>query len=92
MATRTKKTVTTSLPQEDLAALDRVRKQENRSRSELMREALRHYVALRERIQRIPEVDPEPDETEAIERGRKAIERGEYVTLDDLLHEMGIHR
>lgn len=92
MATRTKKTVTTSLPQEDLAALDRVRKQENRSRSELMREALRHYVALRERLQRIPEVDPEPDEIEAIKRGREAIKRGEYVTLDDLLHDMGIHR
>lgn len=92
MATRTKKTITASLPQDELAALDRVRKQDHRTRSEVMREALRYYVALRERIQRLPEVDAEPDEIEAIERGREAIKRGEYVTLDDLLHDMGSHR
>ena len=72
--------------------LDRVRQQEHRTRSELMREALRQYVAASDRVRRIPIVDPEPDELEAAQRGREAIAHGEYVTLDDLLHEMGGHR
>ena len=44
MATRTKKTVTTSLPQEELAALDRVREQQNLTRSQALREAVRWYI------------------------------------------------
>lgn len=70
--------------------LDRVRKQEHRTRSELVREALRQYVALRDRVRRIPMVDPEPDEIEAIERGRVEFERGEFVRLEDLQHELGL--
>jgi predicted transcriptional regulator len=92
MAKRTTKTVTISLPPPMVEELDRARQREHRTRSELVREALRQYAAAGERLRRIPVVDPEPSELEAIERGRAAIERGDYVTLDDLLHEMGTHR
>ena len=87
---RTTDTLTISLPPAMAKQMEKVQKEEHRTRSELLREALRQYVA--RRIRHIPVVDPEPDEIEAIERGREAIRRGEYVTLDDLLHEMGIHR
>lgn len=92
MAKRTSKTLSISLPPPMVEDLDRVRQREHRTRSELMREALRQYVATSDRMRRIPVVEPEPDELEATQRGREAIARGEYVTLDDLLHEMGSHR
>jgi hypothetical protein len=33
---------------------------------------------------------PTPDERASLARGRAAYERGEYVTLDQLRHEMGV--
>jgi predicted transcriptional regulator len=53
---------------------------ENRTRSELVREALRTYIAIRQ----FPEEAPTPAELRAIRRGRAAYERGDYVTLDEL--------
>ncbi len=53
---------------------------ENRTRSELVREALRTYIAIRQ----FPEETPTPAELRAIRRGRAAYERGDYVTLDEL--------
>jgi metal-responsive CopG/Arc/MetJ family transcriptional regulator len=41
---RTTATFTISLPPEMLAELERVRRQEHRTRSELIREALRRYL------------------------------------------------
>jgi hypothetical protein len=41
MTTRTKTTIATTLPSDELAAVDRVRSRENRSRAALMREAIR---------------------------------------------------
>jgi metal-responsive CopG/Arc/MetJ family transcriptional regulator len=72
--------------------LDRVRQRDHRSRSDVVREALRQYVAHHEGTRRIPEVDPDSGEMEAVQRGRKAIVQGEYVTLDALLDEMGRRR
>ena len=92
MSKRTTRTVTISLPPPMVEELDRVRQREHRTRSELMREALRQYVAASERMRRIPIADPEQGEAEAAQRGREAMERGEFVTLDDLLHEMGSRR
>jgi len=46
-----------SIPEEFLAEIDRVAAEENRSRSELVREALRQYVELRARPRR-PIDDP----------------------------------
>ena len=31
---------------------------------------------------------PEPDETEAIAKGREAFERGDFVTLDEWRHDV----
>jgi metal-responsive CopG/Arc/MetJ family transcriptional regulator len=88
MSTRTKKTVTTSLPPEELVALDRVRKRSNLTRAEALREAIRRYVS-QDSDRKIPVEDALPDEIEAIEEGQAQIARGEYVLLDDLKHEMG---
>ena len=88
MSTRAKNTVTVSLPQEELVALDRVRKRDNLTRAQALREAIRRYV-WRDSDRRIPVEDALPDEREAIEEGQAQIARGEYVLLDDLKHEMG---
>jgi predicted transcriptional regulator len=71
--------ITISVPPEMLDELERVRKEEHRTRSELMREALRVYFS-----SRIPEDTPAAAELRAIRRGRAAIARGDYVTLDFL--------
>jgi metal-responsive CopG/Arc/MetJ family transcriptional regulator len=88
MATNSTKTkrVTISLPAEMLDAADKQAALELRDRSELMREALRHYLT------RIPEDDATPEEIEAIKRGRAEIARGDYVTLDQLIHDLGTDR
>ena len=88
MSTRAKKTVTVSLPQEELIALDRVRKRNNLTRAQALREAIRRYLR-QDSDRRIPVEDALPDEIEAIEEGQAQIARGEYVLLDDLKHEMG---
>ena len=90
MATRPKQTVATTLSQEDVAVLDRVRREEKLSRAGLAREAILQYIA--GAIRRIPIVDPEPGELEAIARGEAAIAHGEYVTLEELLHDLDIDR
>ena len=81
---RTTSTLTISLPPAMLRELERVRKQEHRTRSELMREALRSYFS-----KRIPEEAPTTAELRAIRRGRAAMARGDFVTLDELRNEMG---
>ena len=81
---RTTATLTISLPPAMLKELERVRKQEHRTRSELMREALRTYFS-----GRFSEELPTATELRAIRRGRAAIARGDYVTLDELRDEMG---
>ena len=88
MSTPTKKTVTISLPQEELVALDRAHKRDNRTRAQALREAIRRYVR-QDSDRKIPVEDALPDEIEAIEEGQAQIARGEYVLLDDLKHEMG---
>ena len=88
MSTPTKKTVTVSLPQEELIALDRARKRDNFTRAQALREAIRRYVSQGSE-RKIPVEDALPDEIEAIEEGQAQIARGEYVLLDDLKHEMG---
>jgi predicted transcriptional regulator len=65
--------------------VERLKKAEHRTRSELVREALRTYFAL---AARFPEEKATPAETRALERGRRAITRGEYVTLGQLEREL----
>jgi predicted transcriptional regulator len=61
---------------------------EGRTKSELFREALRTYLASR----RIREDVATPGEVRAIRRGRAAHAKGDYVTLDQLLHDLGSPR
>jgi predicted transcriptional regulator len=87
MASRAVKSVTISLPAEMLEELDRLREREHRSRSELLREAFRCYVADKP-IRPLPIVEPEPGEQDALDHGRAQTARGEYVLLQDLLDDL----
>ena len=80
---RTTDTMTISLPPAMAKELEKVRKAEHRTRSELVREALRQYI-----VGRYPAVRPTKAELAAIKRGRSAFTAGDYVSLADLEHEM----
>jgi metal-responsive CopG/Arc/MetJ family transcriptional regulator len=80
---RSTETVTISLPPAMLTQLEKVRKKENRTRSELTREALRQYFE-----SHYPVYIPTKMEAAAIKRGRAAFTRGTYVTLAELIHEL----
>ena len=88
MTTRTKKTITTMLPPEELAEFDRVRERQSLSRSQAVREAIRWYIGAMRSLP--PAEEPLPDEIEAIRRGKEQIARGEYVRLEDLQRELGL--
>jgi len=64
--------------------LDKVRKEEHRTRSEIMREALRQYIE-----NRYSTYTPTKAEFAAIRRGRAEIKRGDFVTLKQLHNELG---
>ena len=76
---RTTETMTISLPPAFRQQLERVRKEEHRTRSELVREALRVYFNNRH-----PVVEPTKAELAAIRRSRQDIADGDFVTLDQL--------
>ena len=80
---RTRKAMTISLPPGMVQQMERVRKREQRTRSELVREALRAYLN-----DRFPVVVPTKAELAAIERGRAAFRRGDYVSLEELVHDL----
>jgi len=73
---RTTHTMTVSLPPSMVKEFERVRLAESRTRSELVREALRHYFD-----SRYPALQPARRELEAIRRGRAAFSRGDSVSL-----------
>lgn len=77
--------MTVSLPREMIREVERVRKAEHRTRSELIREALRLYFnpKLAGRIARLPVYAPTKRELREIEKGRAAMRRGEYYTIDE---------
>ena len=92
--TRTTATFSVSLPPEMATELERVRKAEHRTRSELVREALRHYIreadtrSLASRIASLPEEEATPDELEAIKEGVTDFREGRHVTLSQLRHAL----
>ncbi len=79
--------MTISLPPAMIKEVEKIRKAEHRTRSELVREALRTYFS-----DRFPVVTASPADLRALRRGRKEHERGEYVTLDQLLDALGTAR
>jgi len=92
---RTSATFSVSLPPAMASELERVRRKEHRTRSELVREALRHYIrvadarSVRERIARLPEEEPAAEEIAAIEQGSKEFGTGNFIDLSQLRHELG---
>jgi predicted transcriptional regulator len=83
---RTRQTLTISLPPAMLKQVEQVSRAESRTQSELVREALRRYFS------GFPVVAATPAELAALARGRAEFERGEYVTLDTLLNDLGTGR
>jgi predicted transcriptional regulator len=75
--------MTISLPPAMAKQMEKVQKKEHRTRSELLREAWRHYFE-----SRYPEYTPTKAEIAAIRRGRAEIERGDFVTLEQLDNEL----
>ena len=90
MSGRKTKTVTLSLPLQMVADLDRVREREHRTRSEILREALRRYITVTERGRMIPVEDALPEEIEAMRRADEEYARGECLRLEDLRRELGV--
>jgi len=76
----TTSTFTIALPAAIARALEKVRKREHRTRSELIREALRSYL--------LPSTEPSPCELRGMERGRAEIRSGRYLTLAQLHAEL----
>ena len=90
MGARKAHSITVSLPPNMLDELDSVRKREGRTRSELLREALRRYIAVSKRSHLIPLDAPLPEEIEAMHRAEEEYARGACVRLEDLQHELGL--
>ena len=81
---RTTQTMTVSLPPALVRQFERVRKAESRTRSELVREALRAYFD-----KRYPAVEPTKAELAALRRGRTAFRRGDVISFRQLLDALG---
>lgn len=80
---RTTETMTVSLPPALVRQFEQVRKLESRTRSELVREALRVYFE-----SRYPAVEATADERLALRKGRKALQKGDAVSLAQFLHDL----
>jgi metal-responsive CopG/Arc/MetJ family transcriptional regulator len=86
MTTRTKRTITTSLPDDELDELDRVRERQNLSRSEVLRQAVRWYVGAMRHLP--PAEEPLPDELEALREAEEEFARGGGRPLRDVLRDL----
>ena len=75
--------VTVSVPRPMARQIERIRKAEQRSRSELVREALRDYFR---KAAGFPVVTATPAELRALKRARREYLRGETITLDEYEH------
>jgi predicted transcriptional regulator len=84
---RTTNIVTISLPPAMEQQMRQIQKKENRTRSELLREAWRQYFE-----SRYPVYVPTKSERAAIDKGLAAYKRGEYITLSQLHDELALNR
>src|SRR6266478_3490176 len=80
---RTTETFTISLPPAMARQMEKVQKEEHRTRSELLREAWRQYFESRYTV-----YTPTKAELTAIRKGRAAFKRGDYVVLKQLHNEL----
>ncbi len=90
MAQRDTKTVTVSLPPKMVDELDRIRHREHRTRSELLREALRHYMAGAIAADGVPVEPAQPSEIEAMRRAEAEYAQGQTIRLEDLQRDLGL--
>ena len=79
--------MTISLPREMTREVDAARKREHRTRSELVREALRVYFGV---ARTLPVYTPTARELREIEKGRGEMRRGEYLTLDEFFSHLDV--
>ena len=84
---RTTEIITISLPPDMLYLFEAVRMKESRTRSELVREALRHYFE-----HRFPTVKPTKEEIKILRQGRIDFKRGDYITFEQLKRELAADR
>jgi metal-responsive CopG/Arc/MetJ family transcriptional regulator len=84
---RTTDIMTISLPPAMVKQMEKVQKEEHRTRSELLREAWRQYFESRYAV-----YVPTKTEIAAIRKGRAAFKRGEFVPLSQLHHELDAAR
>ena len=89
MSVTTKKTVATSLSPDELDQLDLVRKRQNLSRSQALRQAVRWYVGAMRRLP--PAEEPLPDEIEALREAEEEFARGGGRPLRDALRDLDRH-
>ena len=80
---RTTEIMSISLPPAMVKQFEEVRKKESRTRSELVREALRSYFE-----QRYPAVQPTKAERAALRRGRAAFRQRNSVSLSKFLNNV----
>lgn len=76
------KNVSVTLPEGMVELIDQAAVEEHRTRSELVREALRWF------LMRLPVEDLTPEEAARVEEGFAQVGRGAYVTLDELAHDL----
>jgi predicted transcriptional regulator len=80
-------TFTISLPPAMAKEIDRAMKAEHRTRSELVREALRIYLSAR----LLPTELPTPAEARAYRGGMAAYKRGDSITLQEYVDGLDRH-
>ena len=81
---RTTRIMSISLPPAMEKQVEKIRKEEHRTRSELVREALRQYI-----LNRYPAEGMTRREAKIFSAGREAFKRGDFVTLDELENDLG---
>lgn len=79
--------MTISLSSQVMREMERVRKAERRTRSELIQDALRSYFS-----RRIPVREASSAERRALQKGRAEFSRGAYLSLNALQYALGPRR
>ena len=82
------RTVSVTIPDELFESVEAIRRRGQRSRSSVVREAIRDYLSRR----RVPVVEATPEELAELDNARREVERGEFVSLAELRDDLGLNR
>jgi metal-responsive CopG/Arc/MetJ family transcriptional regulator len=81
-----KKTIATSLPEEELAEFDRIGERQSLTRSQALRQAVRWYVGA---MRHLPDPEePLPDEVDALREAEAEFARGGGRPLRAVRHDL----